>query len=44
MATTGSSLEAEYAGINPDTNPMITDTNIPVKIFVALRAILKSSP
>src|SRR3954463_1282779 len=30
-AVTGSSLDADQAGANPDTSPVKTDTNIPIR-------------
>ena len=42
IALTGSNLDAVHAGINPDTTPIITETESPVIIFLRLREILKS--
>ena len=37
IATTGSSLDAENAGINPDIIPISPETNIPNPIFEKVR-------
>jgi hypothetical protein len=46
IASTGSSCEAVYAGINPDISPMKTDKEIPNNILekVRMNSIPKESP
>ena len=44
MATTGSSLDADLAGMRPDRTPTIKETIIPVKKFAADSVTAKLAP